>query len=49
MYYPTNYGFIPQTYCDDNDPLDILVLSQIEISMPVESKVIGVDANDGRR
>ena len=24
--YPANYGFIPQTYCDDNDPLDILVL-----------------------
>ncbi|AZQ44034.1 inorganic diphosphatase [Nonlabens ponticola] len=44
MYYPTNYGFIPQTYCDDNDPLDILVLSQIEI-VPmclVEAKVIGV-------
>ncbi|MEO9954538.1 inorganic diphosphatase [Nonlabens sp.] len=44
MYYPTNYGFIPQTYCDDNDPLDILVLSQIEI-VPmclVECKVIGV-------
>jgi inorganic pyrophosphatase len=44
MYYPTNYGFIPRTYCDDNDPLDILVLSQIEI-VPmclVESKVIGV-------
>jgi inorganic pyrophosphatase len=26
--YPANYGFIPQTYCDDNDPLDILVLGQ---------------------
>ena len=24
--YPANYGFIPQTYCDDKDPLDILVL-----------------------
>ena len=24
--YPANYGFIPRTYCDDNDPLDILVL-----------------------
>lgn len=42
--YPANYGFIPQTYCDDDDPLDILVLSQIEI-VPmciVEAKVIGV-------
>lgn len=24
--YPANYGFIPRTYCGDNDPLDILVL-----------------------
>ncbi len=42
--YPYNYGFIPQTYCDDGDPLDILVLSQITI-VPmclVEAKVIGV-------
>jgi inorganic pyrophosphatase len=44
MYYPANYGFIPQTYCDDNDPLDILILSQIDI-VPlciVPAKVIGV-------
>lgn len=44
MYYPANYGFIPQTYCDDNDPLDILVLSQ-ETLVPmcmVNAKVIGV-------
>jgi inorganic pyrophosphatase len=44
MYYPANYGFIPQTYCDDNDPLDILILSQITV-VPmciVSAKVIGV-------
>lgn len=44
VYYPHNYGFIPQTYGDDNDPLDILVLSQIEV-VPlciVPAKVIGV-------
>src|ERR1700719_4966263 len=29
--YPANYGFIPQTYCDDHDPLDILVLCQESI------------------
>lgn len=31
--YPANYGFIPRTYCDDGDPLDILVLN----SEPVQS------------
>lgn len=44
MYYPANYGFIPRTYCDDKDPLDILVLSQIAI-VPmciVSARVIGV-------
>lgn len=44
VYYPINYGFIPQTYCDDDDPLDIAVLSQIEVvpMCVVEAKVIGV-------
>lgn len=28
VHYPANYGFIPQTYCSDKDPLDILVLGQ---------------------
>jgi len=28
VHYPSNYGFIPQTYSQDHDPLDILVLSQ---------------------
>src|ERR1700756_2626119 len=28
VYYPANYGFIPQTYAEDNDPLDVLVLCQ---------------------
>jgi inorganic pyrophosphatase len=44
LYYPANYGFIPQSYCDDKDPLDILVLSQINL-VPlclVKAKVIGV-------
>lgn len=44
VYYPHNYGFIPQTYCDDHDPLDILVISQIDV-VPmciVRAKVIGV-------
>ena len=44
VYYPANYGFIPQTYCGDHDPLDILVLCQEDI-VPmclVEARVIGV-------
>jgi inorganic pyrophosphatase len=28
VFYPANYGFIPQTLGDDNDPLDVLVLMQ---------------------
>ncbi len=52
VHYPANYGFIPQTYCDDKDPLDILVLcSEAIIPMClVDAKVIGVmhmqDANE---
>jgi inorganic pyrophosphatase len=42
--YPANYGFIPQTYCDDNDPLDILVLCSVDVfpMSIIEAKVIGV-------
>ena len=28
VHYPANYGFVPQTHCDDGDPLDALVLGQ---------------------
>jgi inorganic pyrophosphatase len=28
VHYPANYGFFPRTYCDDHDPLDVLVLGQ---------------------
>lgn len=31
-HYPANYGFIPRTYGDDNDPLDVLLLC----SEPIE-------------
>ncbi len=43
-HYPANYGFIPLTYADDNDPLDVLVLCSEEI-LPmtiVDSYPIGV-------
>lgn len=44
FYYPTNYGFIPQTYGGDKDPLDILVLSSISVQPMclVTARVIGV-------
>lgn len=32
-HYPMNYGFIPLTYCDDKDPLDVFVLC----SQPIHS------------
>ncbi len=44
VHYPANYGFIPRTYCDDNDPLDVLVLGQVEV-VPLcimRAKTIGV-------
>lgn len=33
-HYPANYGFLPRTYADDNDPLDVLVLCQ-EVIAPL--------------
>ncbi len=44
VHYPANYGFIPQTYCADKDPLDILVICSIDVEPMciVEAKVIGV-------
>eukprot|EP00331_Platyophrya_macrostoma_P019572 CAMPEP_0176473020 /NCGR_PEP_ID=MMETSP0127-20121128/42068_1 /TAXON_ID=938130 /ORGANISM="Platyophrya macrostoma, Strain WH" /LENGTH=217 /DNA_ID=CAMNT_0017867957 /DNA_START=15 /DNA_END=668 /DNA_ORIENTATION=+ len=44
VHYPANYGFIPQTYCEDKDPLDILVLCSVHIEplCIVEAKAIGV-------
>lgn len=44
VHYPANYGFIPRSYCGDNDPLDILVLGQ-EPVLPltiVRARPIGV-------
>jgi len=44
VYYPADYGFVPRTYCDDGDPLDVLVLGQ-EPVYPltlVEARALGV-------
>lgn len=37
-HYPSNYGFIPRTYADDDDPLDVLVLSSEAIDPLVTVK-----------
>ncbi|MBN4050220.1 inorganic diphosphatase [Desulfobulbus sp. AH-315-M07] len=29
--YPANYGFLPRSYCDDGDPLDVLVLGYEQV------------------
>jgi inorganic pyrophosphatase len=44
VHYPANYGFVPRTYCDDGDPLDILVLCQepIQPLAIMQAKLIGV-------
>ena len=44
VHYPANYGFIPKTYCEDNDPLDILVLGQVSVAplSIMRAKPIGV-------
>ncbi len=44
VHYPANYGFIPKTYGDDKDPLDVLLLCSetIEPLTLVEAYPIGV-------
>ena len=44
VYYPANYGFIPQTYGEDKDPLDILVITSLPVQALclMEAKVMGV-------
>ena len=41
--FPVEYGFIPQTWSDDDDPLDIMVLSYepLEVGCIVKVRVIG--------
>jgi inorganic pyrophosphatase len=44
VYYPANYGFIPQTFAEDDDPLDVLVLCQ-ETVVPltiIQARAVGL-------
>src|SRR2546423_10789567 len=44
VHYPANYGFIPQTFAEDDDPLDVLVLCQEAVAplTLVRSRAIGL-------
>ena len=44
MRYPTNYGFIPQTLCDDGDPLDCLVMTRwtLQPGIVIAARPVGV-------
>ena len=44
VHYPANYGFIPQTYAEDDDPLDVLILCQEAVAplTLVNARAIGV-------
>lgn len=44
VYYPANYGFVPQTLADDGDPVDILVLNTypLQAGSVIKCRLIGV-------
>lgn len=44
MFYPANYGFVPQTLADDGDPADVLVLNTypLQAGSMIASRLIGV-------
>ncbi|AMW34521.1 inorganic diphosphatase [Haematospirillum jordaniae] len=44
MHYPCNYGFIPHTLSDDNDPIDVMVVSNMPVAVGsvLRSRPVGV-------
>lgn len=44
VHYPANYGFLPRSYCDDKDPLDVLVLGDepVQALSIMQARAIGV-------
>ena len=39
VYYPASYGFIPGTYCEDGDPLDVFVLGEEPLNSGVIARI----------
>ena len=44
MFYPANYGFVPNTLADDGDPADILVLNEypLQAGSVIKCRLVGV-------
>jgi inorganic pyrophosphatase len=44
MYYPTNYGYIPNTLSEDGDPVDVLVLTPVPLisGAVIPCRVVGL-------
>ena len=44
MFYPANYGFIPETLSDDGDPLDVLVVTPYPVApgSVIRSRPVGI-------
>jgi len=44
VHYPANYGFVPRTFCEDQDPLDVLVLGQEAVAPQVIMRARAIGA-----
>lgn len=44
MFYPANYGFVPNTLSDDGDPADVLVINEypLQAGSVIKARLIGV-------
>lgn len=44
VYYPANYGYIPQTLSEDGDPVDVLVITPVPLAhgVVINCRVVGV-------
>jgi inorganic pyrophosphatase len=44
MFYPVNYGYIPQTLSEDGDPVDVLVVTPIPLNSGsvIRARVVGM-------